>query len=133
VESTKRNIHRELPRLWQALKARSNLSVNHGVYQAAGQYLISMMGTLDPDARKYAEGLIARMVEAEYQGRNLLEVIPGHSSLKAAVPLCADMPVDMARHEAVHPQPGTYAPATSPWASSPLQLQSSPLPEWMGF
>jgi len=140
TETTKRNIHKELPKLWQALKARSSLPASHGVHQAAGQYLISMMGTLDADARKYAKGLIVRMIEAEGQGRNALEVVPGFVvpkvlALNKAATLRSDTPVDMGQREGVYPRSNVYASTIPPWASSSSspQMQSSPLPEWKGF
>jgi hypothetical protein len=124
---TKRNIHKELPKLWQALKARSSLPASHGVHQAAGRYLVSMMGTLDSDARKYAQGLVARMIEAESEGRSALGVVPGYISSEKDVTIRAGTPVGMGQREAVNPQSNVYASAIPPWVSS------SPLPEWKGF
>ena len=82
VEATKLNFHKELPNLWNALKTRASLPTDHDGHKAAGNYMISIMATLDEPMRKYAGELVEKMVEAEAQGRNALEMIPGYVAPK---------------------------------------------------
>jgi hypothetical protein len=155
VETTKHNIHKELPRLWQALKMRSSVPPSHDLYRAAGQYLISMMGTLTADARKYAEGLVTRMVEADSQGRNALEIVPGYvappeyiardyidagfpppghtmpkrAARKKVAARRAETPIERDSHGNERKDSAVFATAVPPWASSPPRVESSPLPQ----
>jgi hypothetical protein len=155
VETTKHNIHKELPRLWQALKMRSSVPPSHDLYRAAGQYLISMMGTLTADARKYAEGLVARMVEADSQGKNALEIVPGYvlppeyiaqdyidagflppghtmpkrAARKKVTKGRAETPIEEDPQEDQRKDSAVFATTVPPWASSPPVMESSPLPQ----
>jgi hypothetical protein len=79
LEAAKQNIHKQLPLLWQALKTRNTVPPGHGMHEYAGQYLVSIMSCLDPALKKYAEGIIERMIRAENEGKDAMALIPGYS------------------------------------------------------
>jgi hypothetical protein len=130
LETAKRNIHRELPKLWKALKTRFELPAGHAVHEAAGNYLMSTMSCLDPTTKSYAQGIIEKMIRTENEGRDALELIPGYLPPHAPH---EDMPVQWTQQESLKPQSSAYASVAPAWASSPPQAESSSLPDLTGL